>query len=152
MVVGIIGLLILAAYHPEVFPILKIGIPLMIIARIIRYFADQQEIKKTKEVRKMFPIETGTNRSFLPGSYPLSSYGYGGGCILERKDPLTALAEQAPHFASDVMINKILAGTHENIASKPAEIFALNGKGIIARTTRRRGFFSDSITTEVHPV
>ncbi len=71
-------------------------------------------------------------------------------CI-EPINPLTVIADQNPALAAKVMKEKFIADTHAKITSRPAEIFASQGRGMVATTTSRKGFFSDSITTAIDP-
>ncbi len=128
-------------------PVFIAGIPAIIGARIYgKHLENKEGRKKRKEAKTMLP--TRTDALPLYNGYPWLNDRW----IPQSKNPLTALAEESPGLARDVLINKILGDTHKSIASKPAEIFALQGRGIFAKTTRRKGIFSDSITTEIHPL
>ncbi len=108
----------------------------------------EQEKRKRKGNKDMLPVSV--RPTILPSSYDWDErpglYGY-----QLPKNPITAIAEQSPSLASNVLMEQLLTDTHKTIVEKPAAIFASQGKGMTATTKRRKGFFSDSVTTKIKP-
>ncbi len=127
-------------------PIAAIGIPAILSVRGLRAILDKKEERKRKNKRKgdeaMLP--TTVSHRLFPDISPYNPYQ----SYLEHltpKNPLTALAEQSPKLASEVMTTKYLTEASQIIMAGPTMESIRQGRKMNAKIIRRKRLFSDSI-------